>query len=89
MTTPEQQEVESNGTTEDQAVQSMLSKWANRRATMALRMPRNRGRGEEAEAEQTDEVDAQADDDTEEEGDESGMAKSTLAGRNSRSRRAC
>lgn len=79
MTTPEQQEVESNGMTEDQAVQSMLSKWAPKGDDGPEDAPEPDAE-EEAEAEQTDEVDAQADDDTEEEGDESGDSEIDVGG---------
>lgn len=79
MTTPEQQEVESNGMTEDQAVQSMLSKWAPKGDDGPEDATEPEAE-EEAEAEQTDEVDAQADDDTEEEGDESGDSEIDVGG---------
>lgn len=79
MTTPEHQEVDSGGMTEDQAVQSMLAKWVPKDDDDPKDAPEPEAT-DEPEAEQTDEVDADAEGEKEEEGEESGETEIDVAG---------
>lgn len=79
MTTPEIQEVGDSGMTEDQAVQSMLSKWVPKADDEPKDAPEPEDE-EEATAEQSEQDDAQAEDDATDEGEESGETEIDVAG---------